>query len=101
MFNNGVKANDPDPYSRNQVKFYGNPDIKWEIAEQNNLGIEAKFLGGLLETQVDVYREIRHNILSQRYVIPANVGIELAPLDNIGETDSRGVDLGQDPARVR
>ena len=93
MFNNGVKANDPDPYSRNQVKFYGNPDIKWEIAEQNNLGIEAKFLGGLLETQVDVYREIRHNILSQRYVIPANVGIELAPLDNIGETDSRGVDL--------
>lgn len=93
MFYNGVKANDPNPYSRNQVKFYGNPDIKWEIAEQNNLGIEAKFLGGLLETQADFYREVRHNILSQRYVIPANVGIELAPLDNIGETDSRGVDL--------
>ena len=93
MFGSGVKANDPYPYSRNQVKFYGNPDIKWEIAEQNNLGVEAKFFGGLLETQADFYREVRHNILSQRYVIPANVGIELAPLDNIGETDSRGVDL--------
>lgn len=93
MFINGVKSNDNDAFSRNRVNFYGNPNIQWEVAEQHNLGMEAKFFGGLLETQVDVYRELRHNILSQRYVIPANVGIEVAPLDNIGETDSRGVDL--------
>jgi TonB-linked SusC/RagA family outer membrane protein len=93
MFNNGVKSYDNIQYRRNIVNFYGNPDIKWEIAEQTNLGIEAKFFGGLFETQVDIYREIRHNILSYRYNIPANVGIEVNPLDNIGETDSRGVDL--------
>lgn len=75
------------------VTFYGDPDIQWEVNEQHNLGLELKLLNGLFETQVDVYRAIRHNILSYRYTIPANVGIEVAPLDNIGETDSRGIDF--------
>ena len=79
--------------SRKIVNFYGDEDIQWEIAEQANLGIEAKFFKGLLEVQADLYQEIRHNILSNRYVIPANVGIEVAPLDNIGKTQSRGIDL--------
>lgn len=93
MFINGVKANDGDGFDRNYVKFYGDSGIQWEVAEQSNLGIEAKLFGGIFEFQADIYREIRHNILSQRYVIPQNVGIEVAPLDNIGEVDSRGVDL--------
>lgn len=79
--------------SRKIVNFYGDEDIQWEIAEQANLGIEAKFFKGLLEVQADIYQEIRHNILSNRYVIPANVGIEVPPLDNIGKTRSRGIDL--------
>lgn len=91
--NTGVKSNDPYPFSRNKINFYGDEDIKWEVAEQTNLGAEIKLFKGLLEFQVDAYREIRHNILSYRYTIPSNVGIEVAPLDNIGETDSRGVDL--------
>lgn len=79
--------------SRRIIKFYGDDDIRWEIAEQSNLGIETKFFRGLLELQADFYQEFRHNILSNRYVIPANVGIEVAPLDNIGKTRSRGMDL--------
>lgn len=79
--------------SRRIVNFYGDDDIQWEIAEQVNLGIEAKFFKGLFEFQGDIYQEIRHNILSSRFIIPANVGIEVAPLDNIGKTRSRGVDL--------
>jgi len=79
--------------SRRIVNFYGDEDIQWEIAEQANLGIETKFFRGLLELQADFYQEFRHNILSNRYVIPANVGIEVAPLDNIGKTRSRGMDL--------
>lgn len=93
MFSNGVKSNDYNQYARNQVNFYGDEDIKWEVAEQTNIGAEIKLFKGLLEFQADAYREIRHNILSTRYVIPSNVGIEVAPLDNIGETDSRGIDL--------
>lgn len=79
--------------SRRIVNFYGDEDIQWEIAEQWNLGIETKLFKGLVEMQADIYQEFRHNILSRRYIIPANVGIEVAPLDNIGKTQSRGIDL--------
>lgn len=88
-----VEPYNPQGMSRYQVKFYGDEGIQWEVAEQSNLGVEAKFLRGLFEVQADIYKEIRHNILSYRYVIPANMGIEVAPLDNIGKTYSRGVDL--------
>ena len=88
-----VEAFVQESFVRNIVNFYGDDDIQWEIAEQMNLGVETKFWGGLLEVQADLYQEIRHNILSNRYIIPASVGIEVAPLDNIGNTFSRGVDL--------
>jgi len=93
MFSRDVEAYSQGSMSRNIVNFYGDPDIQWEIAEQTNLGIETKLFGGIIELQADLYRELRHNILANRYVIPVTMGIEKAPLDNIGETDSRGVDL--------
>ena len=31
------------------IQSYGNENIKWEIAEQTNLGLEAKFLQGLID----------------------------------------------------
>lgn len=89
----GIIPNNTSPYERNIVNFYGDPDIEWEVNEQYNLGLEMKLFGGLFETQVDIYRAIRHNIIDYRLTIPANVGIEAAPLDNIGETDSRGIDI--------
>lgn len=95
---NGGSGQDPESnskaqFTRKQIKAYANPNILWEIAEQTNLGIETKLFNGLIEAQADIYREIRHNIISTRTTIPASVGIEVDPLANIGETDSRGVDL--------
>ena len=72
---------------------YPNENIQWEIAETTNLGIEAKLFKGIFEMTADIYESIRHNIISERYVIPASMGIEVAPLDNIGKTRSRGIDL--------
>lgn len=86
-------ANAGAQFARKQIVAYANPNILWEIAEQKNLGIEAKLFGGLIEAQADIYQEIRHNIISTRTTIPANMGIEVDPLANIGKTDSRGVDL--------
>ena len=86
-------ANSNSQFQRKQIKAYANPNILWEIAEQKNLGIEAKLFGGLIEAQADIYQEIRHNIISTRTTIPASMGIEVDPLANIGKTDSRGVDL--------
>lgn len=52
-----------------------------------------KFFKGILELNLDLYEEIRHNILGNRITIPANMGIEMAPLDNIGKARSRGIDF--------
>lgn len=89
---------DPEAYRAEQINRvyisnYGDDDIQWEVAEQTNLGLEAKLFGGIVEMQADIYQELRHNIISNRVVIPANMGIEANPLDNIGTTRSRGIDL--------
>ena len=72
---------------------YPNNKIKWEIAEQINIGIETKLFKGFLEVTADLYQEIRHNILDYRITIPASVGIEEYQLANVGKARSRGVDL--------
>lgn len=90
-------APNPEPGGGNFLKYtvlaYPNENIKWEIAEQANLGMETKLFKGLLEFNLDIYQEIRHNILDYRKTIPASMGIEVSPLDNIGKVRSRGVDF--------
>lgn len=89
---------DPEAFSnsglyRYIIDSYANENIKWEIAEQSNLGVELKLFQGLFELNADMYQEIRHNIISNRQTIPASMGIEVDPLDNVGKTCSRGIDL--------
>ena len=82
-----------DPFHRKEVKNYGDPDVKWEVSEQINLGLETRLFKDILEINADFYQEIRHNIIESRTVLPANMGVEVAPLDNMGKVRSRGVDL--------
>ena len=90
-------AVNPKPFqnqiSRYQVLSYPNSNIKWEIAEQSNFGIELKMFRDLFEANVDIYQEVRHNILDYRYTIPASMGLEALQLGNVGKARSRGVDL--------
>ena len=95
---NGPGYQDPEPGSQNQlyrkeIKNYGDPDVKWEVSEQVNLGLETRFFKDILEVNVDLYQEIRHNIIEQRVTIPAQVGVEVKPLDNLGKIRARGVDI--------
>lgn len=76
-----------------KIKFYANPDIKWEINEQNNLGIETKLFNGLFDIQMDFYKQMRRNILDYRRVVPANVGLEYYQLANVGEVSAHGFDF--------
>lgn len=79
--------------NRKLIKNYGDPDVKWEISEQVNLGLETRFFKDILEINADFYQELRHNIIERRVTIPAHVGVEVAPLDNMGTVRSRGFDL--------
>ena len=90
--------NDPEPGSQQQlyrkrIKNYGDPDVKWEISEQINLGLETRFFKDILEINADIYQELRHNIIEYRVTIPAQVGVEVNPLDNMGTVRSRGIDI--------
>lgn len=79
--------------SRPIIKSYPNEKIKWEIAEQHNLGIDATLFGGIFETTVDIYTAKRHNILDYRYTMPAAVGLEYLQLANVGKAKSQGIDI--------
>ena len=82
-----------DGFSRKIVNNYGDPDVKWEVSEQVNLGIETRFFKDILEVTADFYQEVRHNIIETRVTIPAQIGVEVNPLDNLGKVRSRGFDL--------
>ena len=90
---NHPEAGNTNGFERKQIKNYGDPDVKWEVSEQINLGLETKLFKNILELNADFYQEVRHNIIENRTVIPANMGIEIAPLDNMGKVRARGVDL--------
>ena len=57
------------------------------------MGLETKFFNGLFEATVDIYQQVRHNVLANRTVIPEAMGLGLQPLDNIGKVRSRGLDF--------
>lgn len=91
------KLTDPRPNQslteRYVIKSYPNTKIKWEIAEQANLGVEFKLFDGLFEGTADFFQEVRHNILDYRITVPATVGLEFPQLSNVGKARTRGVDL--------
>ena len=88
-----TEPGNPERISRKEIKNYGDPDVKWEISEQVNLGIETRFFKDILEVNLDIYQEVRHNIIERRLSIPAHVGVEVNPLDNLGKVRARGIDL--------
>ena len=80
-------------FQRYYYASFANENIRWEIAEQWNLGMDAKLFDGIVELALDVYQQVRHNILDYRYVIPAHMGVEALQLANVGKGRSRGLDF--------
>jgi len=70
----------------------GNPDVTWETAIKQNLGIDAKFLDGKLGTSFDYFNENRKDILIIRNTVPAYVAAEL-PAVNMGEVQNQGFEV--------
>ncbi|WP_195666716.1 MULTISPECIES: TonB-dependent receptor [Butyricimonas] len=88
---------DPRPGQRQMQKYvvrsYPNTKIKWEIAEQANLGVELKLFDGIFEATADFYQEVRHNILDYRTTVPESTGLAAYQLSNVGKARGRGIDL--------
>lgn len=72
---------------------YGNPVITWEEATKTNLGIELGFYNKL-NVQVDLYRNLREDILMQRTTTPSEIGLGSAvPWANLGIVENKGIDV--------
>lgn len=70
-----------------------NPDVTWEVATMNNIGLDALIFNQSLGITLDAFQQRRSNILTTRSLeIPAYTGLIL-PAENIGVVDNRGLEL--------
>jgi TonB-linked SusC/RagA family outer membrane protein len=70
-----------------------NPDVTWENSTKTDIGMEARFLNGLLGVEVDYFHENRHDILATSFArTPGAYGGPL-PAENIGEVINQGIEI--------
>lgn len=70
----------------------GNNNIKWEISDMLNIGLDFDFWNKKLYGSIDVFKEWRSNILVSRSTIPTLFGIT-APQDSYGKAETKGVEV--------
>ncbi|MDR2472258.1 MAG: TonB-dependent receptor [Tannerella sp.] len=73
------------------VSRYANDAISWEVADKMNLGLEFILKNGL-SANIDLFREKRTNILTDR-VVPATLGVLPAIKANLGVAEGKGIDI--------
>ncbi len=70
-----------------------NANVSWEKSAKTDVGLEARFLNGLLGVEIDLFKEHRTGILASRSgQIPFAYGGPLA-VENLGESRNKGVEL--------
>lgn len=70
-----------------------NPSVTWEIANQTNIGFDAKLLSDKVTISADYFYNLRSNILWWRNAsVPATTGLEL-PRENIGKVVNQGFEF--------
>ncbi len=74
---------------------YSNQNVTWEVAEKTNYGIELGLFNSL-NFQVDYFTEHRSKIYMSRDYIPSTMGLTTTISSNLGEVDSKGIDLSID-----
>lgn len=67
----------------------GNPDVTWEKAGKQNYGMDIRILESRLSINVDVFNELRNNILTTLNTPPGIIAITL-PAMNVGKVQNHG-----------
>lgn len=72
----------------------GNPNLKWEKAQQQNYGLDINFLSGF-SFNFDYFKEKRDNILISRSTVPLAQGFSPAvlPRVNMGKVENHGYEM--------
>ena len=74
------------------ISRYANPLITWEKSKQINIGLDMTLFDAL-SLNIDVYKQNRSNILTDRVYVPSTMGLQAAVKANTNEMESRGVDF--------
>jgi len=69
----------------------GNEDLKWQQKLNKNLGIEAGFFDGILNINLDVYKDVTKDLISA-VDLPASNGFK-SYVANIGEVENKGFEF--------
>jgi TonB-linked SusC/RagA family outer membrane protein len=86
-----------DAYKRPGMSIvsYADHNITWETSTKSNLAFDIGLLKSF-EIELEFYREKRTNILQTRSNVPLEMGLAATPQSNIGEAESKGIDLSVD-----
>ena len=80
-------------YGGFNINRYANPQITWEIAQKQNVGLEVDFFKNrALKLIVEYFKENRSQIYQARANLPATMGLTSNVYGNVGEVKSGGFD---------
>jgi len=68
------------------------PDVTWEIATKNDLGVDLSLFSERFLATVDYFNERRDGIYMERRYLPSMVGLSSNPSANVGAVKSEGFD---------
>jgi TonB-linked SusC/RagA family outer membrane protein len=69
----------------------GNPNIKWELSDMANFGIDFDIWKGKVYGSFDWFKEWRSNILVTRSTVPDLYGVAV-PADSYGKVETKGLE---------
>lgn len=74
-----------------------NPDLRWEVTKQTNLGLDLGLFNGRLTATIDVYRKTTKDLLMYRE-LPTSSGFS-SVISNVGSIENKGLEIaiGGDP----
>jgi len=77
------------------INRYPNENITWEESRTLNLGLELSLFNSL-NFVFEAYKTHRSNILMTRSTIPTTMGLAAGVQTNVGEAESKGIDVSMD-----
>ena len=83
------KGEDSQSYQETQI---GANNLRWEVAQKYNLGIDWTFFKNRFGGTIDIFTDIRNNIFQERARLPEEVGAVTLPYTNIGRMHNVGLD---------
>lgn len=89
--NSGTNGFDNELLPYYTVGSYGDPNLKWEVSEQTNLGMDMELMNGRIALTVDVFEKKTKDLLLSKPT-PLSTGYG-SYLTNVGSMQNRGVEF--------